>query len=285
MNSNFYEQLRVINLCRAKFLPEQLADLEQAYKELEETLKSNQLNRPETFKAYCLAAFEQINTKHESLRKQFRENEAKPDFIKYRSVMLQILSAAFSAETHILEYLAVYSPETFSGFKPGVFTGDIADQLWTHLPSTSPHYQKVEKFLQTNNQQPKEVKHESGTTTTNRNEDGILRKDKTGKKYPSWLFALTDYLLRITGSSKAQNIDLTSKIIIEQYSINRYGVDLYPEYRKLLKNIQENKDYNWNVYINSMPSKYLYNNEWKKAVLDICDNDNVVKLWLKKYSS
>jgi hypothetical protein len=158
MNSNFYEKLTSINTYWPNFLAQQLADLEKDFEELKETLKANQLNHPETFKAYCLAALNQINTEYERLSQQFWENEAEPDFLIYRNYLREILLTAFEAQQLIIEYLGTYSPE--------VFTGSKLDLLSEFLPDSNPIRKQIVESLIIKNQQPKEPKPEPESNQT-----------------------------------------------------------------------------------------------------------------------
>jgi len=270
MNSIFYEKIRAVNTHWPQHIAVQLADVENAFEDLKDTLKSNQLKNPEIFKAYCLAALNQIDVEYKRIGQQFWDNEADKEFIQYRNYFREVLLTIFEAQQMIIEYLATYFPEIFKGSK--------LDLLWEYLPDTNPIRKQIHEYL-TKQEGDLNQKNES---RANRNEDGILKYNRENK-YPVWCYVLADYLLNKVGSSKANTIvDRKSSIAMRSYFKERYDKDFYVEYKRFLKNIGPGEPSNWHIYVNSMPYKHEKNNLWKDIVLDICDNDNKVKIWLNK---
>ncbi len=121
MNSKIY-----ITLKRVGFKPEQFRQLnseaESSYNNLLKTLKDYQLKAPETLEKYCITAFNQITAEQTRII-ELLEHFDKTQTIesKYYSTdrlyLTEILNFAGSAKAAILEHLAVYRPDLFSGNK------------------------------------------------------------------------------------------------------------------------------------------------------------------------
>ncbi|MBG0781250.1 MAG: hypothetical protein H0S84_03180 [Bacteroidales bacterium] len=157
MNSNFYEIARAINFYWPERLPQQLADLEQAFEELKEILKANQLNHPETFKAYCLASLAQINTEYERLQGIYEKKESDLNILNYKYYQREIVFITFMAQFQIFKYLEVYYPETFSGE-----FGNLQIGLSFNKDSFNKKFQKLLKYKK---QQPGTPINPEPTTT------------------------------------------------------------------------------------------------------------------------
>jgi hypothetical protein len=175
MNSNFYEILTSVNTCWLIRLPKQLADIEQAFEELKETLKANQLNHPEAFKAYCLAALDQIDAEYKRLDAEYYDN-IEYDFPKYEFYLSQILSTTFEALQLIIEYLGTYSPEVFTDYK--------IDLLCEYLPDSHPIRRKIMEGLIIKNQQLRAAKLEQENTITDQQIKTLKPESQPILKFP-----------------------------------------------------------------------------------------------------
>lgn len=111
------------------------------------------------------------------------------------------------------------------------------------------------------------------------NENNIgFKKYKKGDGIKVRWFALTDHLLLVSGSPNAdRTIDRSSKMALNAYAKERYGVGegFYKDYREFEFDINT-----IDAFVKCLSPKHRKN--WKNIILDICNNDANVKLWLKK---
>ena len=103
--------------------------------------------------------------------------------------------------------------------------------------------------------------------------NGLLQY-KIGNNYPVHLFALTELIIRASGSSNYNsNLDMSSAERVEKYGFDRFGIK--NGFYQSFTNIDIN---NLLAHINSNPK---HKRTWKKSVIEISGNDADVISYLK----
>lgn len=147
-------------------------------------------------------------------------------------------------------------------------------------------YKQIGHFLEIENLINQPLQKESDRPV--RNDDGILRKDKTGNKYPARVFALADYLLKVVNSPKADPfIDTSSRKILNNYGLTRFGVnDFYNAYYNFIPhkfNQFKNKKEHWSelakLQNEEKAKRPEFHKELQAAILDITNNDTDISDW------